>query len=108
MGLPGKIWFYMIDAFPNVAAVLIGAIIIAYYLPKWSLYWFWVATSFVLIGIWVYFGKLLTPSGQFLNIPIAASTFAGLFLFTALGVMIWGRASWYPASACCNPLPDRG
>lgn len=32
MGLPGKIWFYMIDAFLNVAAVLIGAIIIAYYL----------------------------------------------------------------------------
>lgn len=93
----GKIWFYIIDAFPNVAAVLIGAIIITYYLPKRSLYWFRVAASFVLIGIWVYFGKLLTPSGQFLNIPIAISTFAGLFLFTALSVMIWSRASWYQA-----------
>lgn len=97
MELLGKIWFYMIDAFPNVAAVLIGAIIITYYLPKRSLYWFRVATSFVLIGIWVYFGKLLTPSGQFLNVPIAISTFAGLFLFTALSVMIWSRASWYQA-----------
>lgn len=97
MELLGKIWFYIIDAFPNVAAVLIGAIIITYYLPKRSLYWFRVAASFVLIGTWVYFGKLLTPSGQFLNIPIAISTFAGLFLFTALSVMIWSRASWYQA-----------
>lgn len=92
-----KISFFLIDAYPNVAAVLAGALIITYYLPRRSHYWLRVAISFLLAGVWVYFGKKFTPYNGMLNLPVAIATFAGLFLLTWASVLCWCKASWHQA-----------
>lgn len=97
MELLNDILFFLWDSFPNLAAVLIGAMIITFYLPRRPHYWIRVAVCFLLNGIWVYWGKLLSPSGGILNLPIAISTFAGLYLFTGISVIVWCVASWHQA-----------
>lgn len=97
MELWNKIGFFLIDAYPNVAAVLIGALILTYYLPKRPCYWLRVAVSFLLAGVWVYFGKRFSPQNGMLNLPVAILTFGGLYLLTMASVLVWCRASWHQA-----------
>lgn len=97
MEIWNKIGFFLIDSYPNVAAVLVGALILTYYLPKRSYYWLRVAASFLLAGVWVYFGKSISPQNGLLNVPAAIGTFGGLYLLTMASVLVWCRASWHQA-----------
>ena len=97
MELLNQIVFFLWDAFPNVAAVLIGAIIITYYLPKRSHYWLRVTVTFFLIGIWMYWGRRPSSVDSIPRLMISILTFSGLFLFTGASVMLCSVASWHQA-----------
>ena len=97
MELLNDILFFLWDSFPNVAAVLIGAIIITYYLPKRSHYWLRVTVTFFLIGIWMYWGKRPSSADSIPRLMVSILTFSGLFLFTGASVMLCSVASWHQA-----------
>lgn len=91
------ILFFLFDSFPNTAAVLAGAMIITLYLPRRPHYWLRVAASYLLIGAWIYVGKQGLPDFTVDKIALTIPAFTGLYLFTAVSVMVWNEASWHQA-----------
>lgn len=91
------ILFFLFDSFPNTAAVLAGAMVITHCLPRRPHYWLRVLSSYLLIGAWIFLGKQELPPFGLDNIKISIPAFSGMYLFTAVSVMVWNEASWHQA-----------
>lgn len=91
------ILFFLFDSFPNTAAVLAGAMVITHCLPRRPHYWLRVLSSYLLIGAWIFLGKQKFPAFGLDNIMISIPAFSGMYLFTAVSVMVWNEASWHQA-----------
>lgn len=91
------ILFFLFDSFPNTAAVLAGAMVITHCLPRRPHYWLRVLGAYLLIGAWIYLGKQEFPAFELDKIMISIPAFTGMYLFTAVSVMVWNEASWHQA-----------
>ena len=89
--------FFLFDSFPNTAAVLAGALVITHCLPRRNHYWWRVFSSYLLIGLWMFGYKQSFQPVEVTNIALSIPAFSGLYLFTALSVMVWNEASWHQA-----------
>lgn len=97
MEFMNRILTFFLSSFLNMSAVLIGVLVMTYYLPRRSHYWLRVTMSFLVIGIWMFIGKQLAPMGGTPRPMISILTFMGLFLFVWSSVMLWNIASWSQA-----------
>lgn len=88
---------FLLTTFPNTAAVLTGALVISYHLPRRSYYWLRVLGSYLLIGALIFWGEQRLPAFEVYRISYSIPVFSGLYLFTAFSVMAWNKASWHQA-----------